>query len=166
MRVRDVDKMVFSSTPHQSHDAFPDTAMSDLHAKKFLIVLAGHSAPPPFAVGANEDEGPVNPVIAGGKDNVWSVRRVESGNYNLVLDQRGPSWLSKGVGDSVVVEIMPLPGEWVITRQEDGTYTIEAPGPIRPSLSWALDSGELGAPVKLRRRDFPARWNFRPVLEE
>ncbi|KAF8443330.1 hypothetical protein L210DRAFT_3503084 [Boletus edulis BED1] len=152
-------------TAHQSHNVSPATAMSDLHARKFLIVLASPSAPPPFPVGANVDEGPVSPVIAGGKDNVWSVRRVENGHYNLTLEQMGPRWLSRGIEDDVVVGLMPLPGEWVITRGEDGTFSsapilltfiddiltlelkyvrIEEPGDIFPTKSWALDSTEPG----------------------
>ncbi|KAF8125114.1 hypothetical protein EV363DRAFT_1419306 [Boletus edulis] len=173
-------------TAHQSHNVSPATAMSDLHARKFLIVLASPSAPPPFPVGANVDEGPVSPVISGGKDNVWSVRRVENGHYNLTLEQMGPRWLSRGIEDDVVVGLMPLPGEWVITRGEDGTFSsapilltfiddiltlelkyvrIEEPGDIFPTKSWALDSTEPGTRVKLRRRDFPARWRFIPVEE-
>ena len=38
---------------------------------KYLIVLAGNSAPPPFPVGANE-QGAISPVIVGGRDNIVS----------------------------------------------------------------------------------------------
>jgi len=38
---------------------------------KYLIVLAGNSAPPPFPVGANE-QGATSPVVVGGRDHVVS----------------------------------------------------------------------------------------------
>jgi len=38
---------------------------------KYLIVLAGNSAPPPLPVGANE-QGATSPVVVGGRDRVVS----------------------------------------------------------------------------------------------
>lgn len=48
--------------------------MSDLEDGQYLIVLAATSAPPPFAIGANHEDGPASPVISGANDTIVSPR--------------------------------------------------------------------------------------------
>ncbi|KAI9567131.1 hypothetical protein HD554DRAFT_2173746 [Boletus coccyginus] len=106
---------------------------------KYFIVLAGNSAPPPFPVGADE-QGPTSPVITGAKDIIWTATKLPNGNYTLILEQNGPRWLSQAGENEVFVSLMPLPGEWRIQRQEDGTYSIEVPSPIWPTRAWTLNN--------------------------
>lgn len=53
----------------------------------------------------------------------WTLRKLDSGNYTLTLEQTGTSWLSKGLGKNVAVEIMPLPGEWAIHKHGHNAYS-------------------------------------------
>ncbi|KAI9568434.1 hypothetical protein HD554DRAFT_2172235 [Boletus coccyginus] len=126
---------------------------------KYLIVLAGNSAPPPFPVGANE-QGAISPVVVGGRDNVWTVTKLPNGNYTLILEQTGPRWLSQAGENEVFVGLMPLPGEWTIRKQDDDKYSIEVPGHIWPVRAWSLRDTRPGTVVTLPRVDFPPGWRF------
>ena len=98
----------------------------------------------------------------------WTVRKLENGNYTLILEQGGPRWLSKGIGENVVVEIMPLPGQWAIHKHPHLEYSsvphvlmsfidntanfnltrIEVPSDRWPTRAWTLDHTNPGSEVR------------------
>ena len=97
----------------------------------------------------------------------WTVRKLQDGNYILILEQGGPPRFSKGIGEDVVVGFEP--GQWVIHKQANEEYSsvppvlmffidnnranfnltrIEVPSGIRPTRAWTLDSSEPGTEVR------------------
>ena len=51
----------------------------------------------------------------------WTVRKVEDGNYILILEQGGPRRFGIGIGEDVVVGFQP--GRWVIRKQPHDEYS-------------------------------------------
>ncbi|KAF8549695.1 hypothetical protein OG21DRAFT_1514888 [Imleria badia] len=112
---------------------------------KYVIILA--SAPPPFPLGVDEG-GAVNPIIVGGMDHVWTVRKLEDGNYTLALEEPGALWFSQAREENVTVSTMPPPTEWAIHRQKGNIYSIEVATDRCPTTAWTLDSTLDGSKVR------------------
>ena len=68
-----------SNCTHKSQHFLHYRTMSGPSNGKYIIVLAGNSAPPPFPVGA-DPKGPESPVIAGGRDHIVSSSLPYSAN--------------------------------------------------------------------------------------
>ncbi|KAG0089583.1 hypothetical protein BGZ93_009787 [Podila epicladia] len=129
---------------------------------RYLIVPAISSSPPPFPLGADE-KGTAGPVVAGGRDNVWTVKETDNGLYTIVAEQTGSPWFTQAAEDRVIVSLIPPPGTWRVEKHNDDSYTIELPSPFWPPRAWTLDSTQPGTIVQLRVMEFPRPgqlWKF------
>jgi hypothetical protein len=134
---------------------------------KYLIALGSSTVSPPL-VGANDQGAPTNPVVVGGSNNVWTIRKSDQGEYAILLEKNGP-WLTQAEQNEVVVSSIPPPARWIVRKQQDNTYSIEVPSNIWPAKAWTLDKTQPGTKVTLGFSEFPKPgqlWSFIPVSDE
>lgn len=112
---------------------------------KYWIVPAASSDAP---IGFNE-QGTRNPVVVGGENNVWTVRKLDQEEYQIILEEAGPIWFTQAAENNVFVSRAPLPTTWRVQIHEGNTYSIEVPSIIRPTRAWTLDSTAPGNEVTL-----------------
>ncbi|KAF8547658.1 hypothetical protein OG21DRAFT_1501469 [Imleria badia] len=127
---------------------------------KYLIRIAQRHEP---FIGVKP--GISGPVIVDGPERVFTVHKAD-GNYTLSLDGR---YTREDHGNVVASHVKLPPGIWSIQEQEDGLYSIEVPGNIRPGSGWTLYDlnpdayvavGNIGDPLQ------PGQlWRFVPVEE-
>ncbi|KAG0373362.1 hypothetical protein BGX24_011803 [Mortierella sp. AD032] len=139
---------------------------------KYLIVSATLTGPPPIPVGFNEQGGPTNPIVVGGSNNVWTITKSNPEEYQIILKEAGPTWLTQAGENEVFVSLMPPPpppARWRLQKQQDNMYSIEAPIKIWPTKGWTLTRTEPGARVTVGIFEFPSPaqlWKLIPVLDE
>ncbi|KAF8125099.1 hypothetical protein EV363DRAFT_1270052 [Boletus edulis] len=141
--------------------------MRDLADGRYYILPATPSGPPALPIGGLTDKSP-SPVVVGGGDRLWTVKRLKNRNYTLTLEQFGPRFTEIS-GSDIVVDLAPSPQEWTIHERNDGTYTIELPSIIWPSRAWAVRNTKANTEVKIVAFEFPEhimRWKFNPLIEE
>ncbi|KAF8125093.1 hypothetical protein EV363DRAFT_1434836 [Boletus edulis] len=83
--------------------------MSDLADGRYYILPATPSGPPALPIGGLTDKSP-SPVVVGGGDRLWTVTRLENGNYTLTLEQFGQRFTEIS-GRDIVVDLAPSPRE-------------------------------------------------------
>jgi hypothetical protein len=141
--------------------------MSGPQDGKYLIQLAVDG--PNLPIGVEFGGAPVKPVITEGSDNVWTVKKLNDGNYSLVLEQSGrPLFIQVDEGD-LVGNVAPPPFSWTIRGKDGGPYTIEVPSGIIPTRGWTVKNPTPKSPVTV---DFITialpthQWNFIPAIPE
>ncbi|KAG0010738.1 hypothetical protein BGZ81_002585, partial [Podila clonocystis] len=123
-------------------------ALAELQNARYKIVSAAKSAPPPFPLGI-DPRGPVSPVITGGIEQVWTVRKLEDGFYVISIEQEGGNYVLKNNDRDIIADIFPPPAKWRVTKHQDGFYTIELPSNIWPSRAIYLTNPAPGARLQL-----------------
>jgi hypothetical protein len=123
-------------------------ALAELQNGRYKIVSAAKSAPPPSPLGINP-RGPVSPVITGGIEQVWTVRKLEDGFYVISIEQEGGDYVLKNNDRDIIADIFPPPAKWRVAKHQDGFYTIELPSIIWPSRAIYLPNSAPGARLQL-----------------
>jgi hypothetical protein len=129
---------------------------------KYWIRLAVGSKP---SIGVDDGPAPVKPVITEGINNIWTVRKLEDGNYNLTLEDAGRLLFIQDDGGKLVGSDTPPPFSWAIRSlgQDSVSYTIEVPSGIWPSRGWTVLDPEPRSPVIIGIIEVPLpnqTWNF------
>ncbi|KAG0252607.1 hypothetical protein BGZ95_006582 [Linnemannia exigua] len=125
---------------------------------------------PQIPVGV-DDYGPYHRVAVGGKSNVWTIMKLDEGDYQIILEQSGIKWYTEDFQGTLTMSpnspAKPR-GTWRLQKYGD-YYSIEVPSNIVPSKAWALknmDNTQPGEEVTIGAADFPMVWKFTPVLEK
>ncbi|KAI9240201.1 MAG: hypothetical protein BYD32DRAFT_409245 [Podila humilis] len=141
-------------------------ALAELQNGRYKIVSAVKSAPPPSPLGI-DPQGPVSPVITGGIEQVWTVRKLEDGFYDIFIEHGGKYVLKDNDGD-IIASIFPPPAKWRVAKHQDGFYTIELPLDIWPPKAIFLPNSAPGAQPRLGFYELPLPkflWEFIPAEE-
>ncbi|KFH73936.1 hypothetical protein MVEG_01149 [Podila verticillata NRRL 6337] len=128
--------------------AIIQVALAELQIGRYKIVSAAKSAPPPSPLGINP-QGPVSPVITGGIEQVWTVRKVEDRVYVISIEQEAGNYVLKNNDRDIIADIFPPQAKWHVAKHQDGFYTIELPSNIWPSRAIYLPNSAPGARPQL-----------------
>ncbi|KAI9237173.1 MAG: hypothetical protein BYD32DRAFT_417004 [Podila humilis] len=143
-------------------------ALAELQNGRYKIVSAAKSAPPPSPLGINP-RGPVSPVITGGIEQVWTVRKLEDGFYVISIEQEGGNYVLKDNDGDIIADILPPSARWRVIKDRGDFYIIELPSNIWPSRAIYLPNSAPGARPQLGINDgVPPPyflWEFIPAEE-
>jgi hypothetical protein len=122
---------------------------------------------PKILVGVDGVGNPWVPLVTDGNNNVFTVRKLENGDYTLILEDGVPrQYIQDHDGKLVGNEQSPA-SAWTIQGSDCGPYTIEVPSSIRPTKGWVLKSEKPKSPIALNFIEvtLPEQlWNFVPKL--
>ncbi|KAI9566818.1 hypothetical protein HD554DRAFT_2112753 [Boletus coccyginus] len=139
--------------------------MSDLEDGKYQIVFSPPPGPPfpTSPIGINKSSEPIVPLITGGSDNIFTVKKPDDNEaYNIWLPNPDPLFRVIGLEDieatDVPVVALTTPSSadpteytpWNIVDW-DGTYQISKPGrAIGWTYCWTVDNPGADQPVMLK----------------
>ncbi|KAG6370527.1 hypothetical protein JVT61DRAFT_11311 [Boletus reticuloceps] len=144
--------------------------MSDLADGRYYILPATPSGPPALPIGGLTDKSP-SPVVVGGGDRLWTVKRVEEDIYTLTLEQFGQRYTEIS-GRDIVVDLAPSPQKWAINERLGLCATPKLTlrcGRSTDEIKLVLISITPHGQVKISIFEFPEhipRWTFNRLIEE
>ncbi|KAK3826773.1 MAG: hypothetical protein J3R72DRAFT_12750 [Linnemannia gamsii] len=137
--------------------------------RKYLIVPASSTSPPPFPIGANYAQEPTSPVVVGGSNTGWNIKRSGGEEYLISLEENEPRGFTQVKDNEVVVSAMPPAATWRVQKREGDTYSIEVVSNIFPTRTWTLASTVPGTKVTLEFFEIYPRpnqlWRIIPIVE-
>jgi len=122
---------------------------------------------PKLIVGVDGVGNPWVPVVTDGKNNVFTIEKLDNGGYTLVLeDGHIPQFIQDDDGKLVGNEKPPATA-WFILGNHCGPYRITRPPIGWLTKSWTLTNDKPGSPVGLKNVELPGPehwWNFVPWI--